>query len=276
MEKFMELKNAVKIIENEFCENLNSHVFLLETNNYDKCLQDVKNLIKKIINADEITSSQIDDENYIELIIIRSEGKEILKDQIEFLQERLKTKPILSNYLFYIIIGANLMNDTSSNKLLKTIEEPSENNIGFLLTSNIDSLLPTIKSRCEILSEIYENEVLEPNNNDEVKEIAEKLIKEIEKKDLVEFNKLKSDNKIIKDNGKLVANYIKDYYNTACNVSSGENLSEDLINLIRNNNAYNTLIKKAKYLNKTLNKLTLNMNSDLLLEMIFIELKEVK
>lgn len=272
----MELKNAVKIIENEFCENLNSHVFLLETNNYDKCLQDVKNLIKKIINADEITSSQIDDENYIELIIIRSEGKEILKDQIEFLQERLKTKPILSNYLFYIIIGANLMNDTSSNKLLKTIEEPSENNIGFLLTSNIDSLLPTIKSRCEILSEIYENEVLEPNNNDEVKEIAEKLIKEIEKKDLVEFNKLKSDNKIIKDNGKLVANCIKDYYNTACNVSSGENLSEDLINLIRNNNAYNTLIKKAKYLNKTLNKLTLNMNSDLLLEMIFIELKEVK
>lgn len=40
------------------------------------------------------------------------------------------------------------MTEAAQNALLKTIEEPPEYGIIILLTSNIDSLLPTIQSRC--------------------------------------------------------------------------------------------------------------------------------
>ena len=68
------------------------------------------------------------------------------------------------------------MNDTASNKLLKTIEEPSENIIGFLLTSNIDIILPTIKSRCEILSAKYDSLAKENEESFEIDDTAIKLI----------------------------------------------------------------------------------------------------
>lgn len=40
------------------------------------------------------------------------------------------------------------MNPQAQNALLKTIEEPPEYAVIMLLTSNIDALLPTIRSRC--------------------------------------------------------------------------------------------------------------------------------
>lgn len=41
-----------------------------------------------------------------------------------------------------------MMNPQAQNALLKTIEEPPEYAVIMLLTSNIDALLPTIRSRC--------------------------------------------------------------------------------------------------------------------------------
>lgn len=47
-----------------------------------------------------------------------------------------------------IIYDAHLMADEAQNALLKSLEEPPENVIFFLLTSNKEKLLPTIHSRC--------------------------------------------------------------------------------------------------------------------------------
>ena len=57
-------------------------------------------------------------------------------------------KPYSSKYKIYIIPEADLMSAQAQNALLKTIEEPPEYAVIMLLTSNIDSLLPTIRSRC--------------------------------------------------------------------------------------------------------------------------------
>ena len=57
-------------------------------------------------------------------------------------------KPYCSPYKIYIIADAEMMTIQAQNALLKTIEEPPEYAVIMLLTSNADSLLPTIQSRC--------------------------------------------------------------------------------------------------------------------------------
>ena len=60
-------------------------------------------------------------------------------------------KPYSSPYKIYIIPEADLMSVQAQNALLKTLEEPPEYAVIFLLTENADSLLATIRSRCVIL-----------------------------------------------------------------------------------------------------------------------------
>lgn len=49
----------------------------------------------------------------------------------------------------FIVIDADMMNDESSNALLKTLEEPASDLLIILITSRPESLLPTIISRCQ-------------------------------------------------------------------------------------------------------------------------------
>ncbi len=50
-----------------------------------------------------------------------------------------------------VISGADKMNDSAANSLLKTLEEPTPNTVIILTTSNHDKLLPTIISRCQMV-----------------------------------------------------------------------------------------------------------------------------
>ena len=60
-------------------------------------------------------------------------------------------KPYSSRYKIYIVPEADLMTVQAQNALLKTLEEPPEYAVIFLLTENADSLLATIRSRCVML-----------------------------------------------------------------------------------------------------------------------------
>ncbi|MDY5986315.1 DNA polymerase III subunit delta' [Sporofaciens sp. SGI.106] len=60
-------------------------------------------------------------------------------------------KPYQGPYKIYIISEADLMTPQAQNALLKTIEEPPEYAVIFLLTENAEALLPTITSRCVML-----------------------------------------------------------------------------------------------------------------------------
>jgi len=51
-----------------------------------------------------------------------------------------------------IIIEADRMHGLVQNAFLKTLEEPSPNTLLILITNNTDALLPTIVSRCQIVS----------------------------------------------------------------------------------------------------------------------------
>ena len=78
-------------------------------------------------------------------------GSEIIKiAQIRNIKNFLGQKSINSDKKIVLIIDAHLLNEASSNCLLKTLEEPS-NGIFILLTSKLNLLLDTIISRCQIV-----------------------------------------------------------------------------------------------------------------------------
>lgn len=61
-------------------------------------------------------------------------------------------KPYSSKYKVYIISEAEKMTQQAQNAILKTLEEPPVYAVIILLVSNINSLLPTILSRCVTLN----------------------------------------------------------------------------------------------------------------------------
>ena len=61
-------------------------------------------------------------------------------------------KPYSSRYKVYIMNEAEKMTVQAQNAILKTLEEPPEYAVIMLLTSNVNSLLPTILSRCVVLN----------------------------------------------------------------------------------------------------------------------------
>lgn len=75
----------------------------------------------------------------------------ILVDAIRDLEKEANFRPFEAKARFFIIDCAEKMNDNAANALLKTLEEPPPTSYIFLITSRADSLLPTIRSRCQTL-----------------------------------------------------------------------------------------------------------------------------
>lgn len=75
----------------------------------------------------------------------------ILVDAIRDLEKHANFRPFEAQTRFFIIDDADKMNNEASNALLKTLEEPPATSHIFLITSRPDSLLPTIRSRCQVL-----------------------------------------------------------------------------------------------------------------------------
>lgn len=61
-------------------------------------------------------------------------------------------KPYSSAYKIYIINEGEKMTPQAQNALLKTLEEPPAYAVIMILTTNLDAMLPTIQSRCVVMS----------------------------------------------------------------------------------------------------------------------------
>ena len=98
-----------------------------------------------------LSCRKADDGNHPDLQIIRPSGAWIKIDQIRELQKRIIYRPLEGVRKVYILTEAERMNLEAANCLLKTLEEPPADSGLILLTTNLDALLPTIRSRCQII-----------------------------------------------------------------------------------------------------------------------------
>ena len=95
---------------------------------------------------------------YKELIEFTKDGKgkkpplDLPIDVIrEFLIEKVATRPTLSDRKVFIVSEAEKLNISSQNSLLKVLEEPPKYCCIILLCTRMEQLLPTTKSRCQVV-----------------------------------------------------------------------------------------------------------------------------
>lgn len=94
---------------------------------------------------------QIEKGLFPDVVSLFPEGRFYRKEQITFLIDDNFRRPLRGEKKVYILNDSHLMNDNSANAFLKVLEEPAESKMFVLLTHNLYGLLPTIKSRCQIL-----------------------------------------------------------------------------------------------------------------------------
>ncbi len=81
--------------------------------------------------------------------LLGPDGDEIKIDRIRQIQADLALKPFEGAKKTLIVDSAERMNQASANAFLKTLEEPPGDALILLITSMPQSLLPTIRSRCQ-------------------------------------------------------------------------------------------------------------------------------
>lgn len=255
------------------------HAFLFNVDDsYDTSL--AINFIKEILKNDIIDvdtddsqyekfSYQLDNNIFPDLMIIKSFDKVIKKEQILNIKAEMKEKSINSGKQFYIIEYAENLNSSSANALLKFLEEPDDEIIAILVTKNINKVISTIVSRCQIVNLNHYNR----KKDEQYFELALKylLIYEDKKEKAVSY--LSELYEISSDDLKgMINSWIYIYKNVLkllLNKDSEEANNESILELSKKNNI-ESVIDKLDKLEKMSNLILYNVNVRIILDELFI------
>ncbi len=188
----------------------------------------------------------------LDISLIESE-KAVGIAQVRDFQKRIFLKPFKSNQKAVILEASNGLTLESQNALLKVLEEPPKNTIIILLVESDESVLPTILSRCKIIS-------LDKDN--------------VEQKDLAEYEKilLSLKNAGVGDRLRLAQDKSKDK-ETALQFVEGLILASEV--LLRNSKD-KEFVGAIKLMQKTYTEIkSTNSNLRLAMENLLLNLKMV-
>ncbi len=135
--------------------NKNNHVFLLNESKFSNTNDYIKKIMMSFVceNNNECLEcnncKKIISNTYYDIFDINSNETNI-KDKILEMKNAFLNQSLESiGYKFYIIRNIEKLSKINSNQILKFIEEPQKKTVGILITSNINNVIDTIKSRCE-------------------------------------------------------------------------------------------------------------------------------
>ncbi len=255
------------------------HAFLFNVDDsYDTSLaiSFIKEILKNdVVDADtgdsqyEKFSYQLDNNTFPDLMIIKSFDKVIKKEQILNIKSEMKEKSINSGKQFYIIEYAENLNSSSANALLKFLEEPDDEIIAILVTKNINKVISTIVSRCQIVNLNHYNR----KKDEQYFELALKylLVHEDKKEKAVSY--LSELYEISSDDLKgMINSWIYIYKNVLkllLNKDSEEANNESILALSKKNNI-ESVIDKLDKLEKMSNLILYNVNVRIILDELFI------
>ncbi len=259
------------------------HAYLIETNSNDEQLIDsyikefckiiilLKNKETNLLSEDKLINL-IDTNNYPELINIYPESNMIKKERLLQVMNKFSTKSIYNNYQIYVIHNAEMLNKSASNTILKFLEEPEENIIAILLSTHRYKILPTILSRCIVMSLKKEKTFfLNENYSSILLELVNDFFSK-EKPLILNFNKYyenlfqtkEQSIKTMKELSKIFQNYLE---NSSIKV---QNINIDELSLSKVK-----LLKIIGIIDEFLVRLQYNVNIKLWLDSLFIKFTEV-
>lgn len=152
---------ANKYLTNVLKNDKLSHAYIFtgtnndEINNYVikfvKAICCENNNIKDLYSCEECRAcKQINKNSYIDFLIF-GETDSIKKQDILNLKQELSVKAVLNKKIYWL---KNIDNITqqAANSILKILEEPEDNIIAILSTTNIMSVMDTLISRCQVIN----------------------------------------------------------------------------------------------------------------------------
>jgi len=219
---------------------------------------------------------------------------------IEGLIDNVQLKPMIYCYKIVFITNAEGLSDIVQNKLLKTLEDPNPNVIFVLTCTNIEKLLPTIKSRLNkhyiphIDLQIISNDLKEQGINIDrflhcditlTDAIKYSTTKDVDVLSLVEQSlyNLKSTVNIPSIVGKLnIKAERKEYLNlmlyaTSCALTNQQGVfSEQFIQYIQSMFNMQVLIKMQKLIDRAIRMFESNVNFNYVLDQLFYTILKEK
>ena len=305
LEKYIDNQEIItKLLMNSLDNNILSQAYLFVCDDVDYIYNYAKDFVKDIIKKSNLNENilnniynRIDKDEYTELKVIEPDGQFIKKEQLLELQNSVLNKPVEANKIVYIIRNCEKLNSSSANSILKFLEEPADDIIAILLTDNINAVIPTIKSRCQVLN--FKNVSTNVNNTcyliknlgiekdeEEVKILIDSIINfvdSIEKKQInsyiyikdILWDKFKTNEDIL-----VLFNFLIYLYMDSLYIKLNKNIKymndyKESINLIVEKNSEENIIKKLNIIESLKTDLKYNVNSKLLFDRLIIELSEV-
>lgn len=288
----MVLVNNVEKLAEYYNNKTLAHAYLIETNDKQRCLSDLKCVLKKMVCKEKFSSecnkcnfcNLIDNEEFPGIFFIKSDSKIIKKEQILDLKHEMSFKPVFTDFCAYVILDSEKLNASSTNAMLKFLEEPNDNCFGFLVVDNKENVLSTIKSRCEIIVNKYENtdiftklNILKDDKADYI-EVVKNYINALEQKELnlsinrdILLNRFAEKSEIEKI-FKIILFIYQDVYEFKLGLSS-QVFFTDFSYLQKQ--SIKSLYEKIKILIDFVNNINYNLNMELSLDKFIIEMSEI-
>ena len=261
-----------------------SHAYLFENKGNDKYIEIILSFVKAILCPNNYFNNEkcgeclqclrIENGNYTEIKIIKPEGMWIKKEQLMDLQEAFNKTAIEGSKRIYIILECEKLNKQAANSILKFLEEPNDGIIALLVTNNKDLVLDTIKSRCQDILILADNEV----NFDSlmINDVLDFIrVLENKKKDTIIYakplwlTKFKDRNSFIKAIDIMIYFYNDVLlFKLGCDLKYFNNYYDDVTNI---NGSIDEIIKKIKILIENEYLIRYNLNLNLLINKIIIE-----
>ena len=289
MVKLYEIKKFPKVLLLNGKKGLGKFTLVMHFINYIYSRNETTsyNLKDKTINTNSLFYNLFLNKTTQDVIFIQAEeNKNIKIEEIRSLKSTLSNSSLSSNYRFTIIDEVEFLNQNSINALLKTLEEPSDNNFFILVNNQQAKLIDTISSRC-----LKNNIFL---NSTQRTEAINYLVKDRKIESLINFNNNLTPGLFLKFNeiflkykitegdplfiklNFLINGYKKDKDKSLINLAFF--LIDDLFfqKIKTNKNDINFLLETKSSIIKNINDFVqLNLNINSILNIIEIKLKNV-
>ena len=303
-----------KTIINSVLHDKLSHAYIIESNGFSKAFDFALSFVKYMMCPYNYTNKlkcngcnqciNIDKNDYIELKIINPDSMWIKKNEMDKLQELFSRKSISGNKRVYIINQSEKLNASAANSILKFLEEPEDGIVAILIVEDVNMLLSTIVSRCQILSLKKENlsenvsTIIKiannlKNNKEEIDAFIndEQSSKNIQ--NIINFIKKYEDehslsilylnktwNQFFKERNEINDAFVIMllFYKDVLNILIERKIEYfndyiDDLEFVANKNNKNNIISKIKIIIDLLEKIKYNINNNLLMDKLIIELE---
>lgn len=263
-----------------------NHAYLIETNNNEDKLVDTylnefykQLLICGLNESNEVGISKeklinlLENKSYPDLLEIKPENNVIKKEQLLEMMAKFSNKSVYGTYQIYVIHHVEMLNLSSANTILKFLEEPENNIIAVLLSTHRYKVLPTILSRCTVMTLKQEkSNMIDVNDNQILIKLLNNLLIDTEPL-IILFNdyyeSLFQTKELSLDTLKKISKILQYYIQT--NDLSSLSIKSSDINL----NKFQ-LLEIVSIIDEFSVKLQYNVNIKLWLDSLLIKLTEVK